>query len=120
MGPPDVDGCYGDEQITFAPETPRVGNELLVVVSSSRPHPYGRLAGTEPTQFQRGRTGQLGLVWEWIVRPTYPGKHAYTFYVDSTLPCKAIEFTVKSALATATPKPPKVPTPFNSGGFQQR
>ena len=109
---PGVDMCYGDEQITYAPLEPRVGNEFLIAVSSSRPHPYGRLAGTEATQFQRERQGQLGLVWEWIVRPTYPGAHKYTFYVDSTIPCKEIEINVLEQLATATPKPTKTPTPY--------
>ncbi|MDP8922429.1 MAG: DUF11 domain-containing protein [Chloroflexota bacterium] len=109
---PVVDVCHGDEQITYAPAEPRVGNDLLIAVSSARPHPYGRLAGTEPTQFQRERSGQLGLVWEWIVKPTYPGKHKYTFYVDSTIPCKEIELTVLNALATATPRPTRTPTPY--------
>ena len=30
------DPCYGDEQITFAPEQPRVNNEVLIAVTSSR------------------------------------------------------------------------------------
>jgi hypothetical protein len=34
------------QQILFAPDTPRAGNELLITVSSAHPHPYGRLAGT--------------------------------------------------------------------------
>ena len=69
------------------------------------PHPYGRLAGTERTQFVRERPGQLGYVWEWTVMLSYPGQHEYTFYVDSTIPCKKIELTVGESLATKTPKP---------------
>jgi hypothetical protein len=36
---------------------------------------------------------------------TYPGNHEYTFYVDSTMPCKALTLRVRSALATSTPEP---------------
>src|SRR5213075_2869473 len=97
---PGSDPCYGDEQITYSPEEPRVGNELLIAVTSARPHPYGRLAGTERTQFVRERPGQRGYVWEWTIQPTYPGEHTYTFYVDSTIPCQKISMTIKEALAT--------------------
>jgi hypothetical protein len=114
------DPCYGDELITFAPEEPRVGDELLVAVTSAHQHPYGRLAGTEMTQFSRERPGQRGYVWEWIIRPTYPGQHEYTFYVDSTVPCQKVQLTVRESLATKTPKPTKTPTPYgwnnNSNG----
>lgn len=95
---PVGDLCVGDEQITYAPAGPRVGNELLIAVSSSRPHPYHRLAGTERTNFQRDRQGQLGYVLEYTVDLTYPGEHSYTFYVDSTIPCKQIQITVRQAL----------------------
>jgi hypothetical protein len=106
------DPCYGDEQITFAPDEPRVGDELLIAVTSARPHPYGRLAGTEPTHFVRERPGQRGYVWEWTIQPSYPGQHEYTFYVDSTIPCQKIQLTVQGQLATPTPKPTKTPKPF--------
>src|SRR6185503_7279945 len=104
------DPCYGDEQMTFAPEVPRVNNEVLIAVTSSRPHPYGRLAGTEKTQFVRERPGQRGYVWEWTIQLSFPGTHEYTFYVDSTIPCQKISVTVRRGLATATPKPP---TPYS-------
>jgi hypothetical protein len=106
------DRCYGDEQVTYSPADPRVNNELLVAVSSSRPHPYGRLAGTEKTNFVRERPGQLGTVWEWTIALTWPGKHAYTFYVDSTIPCKTIEIDVRNQLSTRTPTPTKTATPW--------
>jgi hypothetical protein len=96
------DACYGDEVITFAPENPRVGTELVIVVTSSRPHPYGRLAGTERTTFVRERRGQLGLVWEWTVNLSTAGRHDYTFYVDSTIPCKRVSIEVRSALGTTS------------------
>jgi len=109
---PGSDPCYGDEQITYSPEEPRVGNELLIAVTSARPHPYGRLAGTERTQFVRERPGQKGIVWEWTVQPSYPGDHQYTFYVDSTIPCQKIQLTVREQLATKTLTPTKTPTPY--------
>lgn len=115
-GTPGSDPCFGDEQITYSPELPRVGNELLIAVTSSRPHPYGRLAGTERTQFVRERPGQKGYVWEWTIQPSYPGDHEYTFYVDSTIPCQKIQISVRQALATSTPKPTKTPTPWNWNG----
>ncbi len=107
-----TDLCYGDELITFSPETPRIGNEFLIAVTSAHPHPYGRLAGTEPTQFVRERPGQRGYVWEWTVQPSYPGTHEYTFYVDSTVPCQKVQIQVLQSLATSTPKPSKTPTPY--------
>lgn len=106
------DPCYGDEQLTFAPEVPRVNNEVLVAVTSARPHPYGRLAGTEKTTFVRERPGQRGYVWEWTIQLSFPGQHEYTFYVDSTIPCKKIQFTVRASLATRTPTPLPTPTPY--------
>lgn len=110
--PGGSDPCYGDELITFSPQEPRVGNELLIAVTSARPHPYGRLAGTEIARFVRERPGQRGLVWEWIITPSYPGQHQYTFYVDSTLPCQKIDIRVLNSLATRTPTPTKTPTPW--------
>lgn len=111
--PTGADPCYQDEQITFSPDQPRVNNELLIAVTSSRPHPYGRLAGTEKTTFVRERPGQLGYVWEWTVLLSYPGTHKYTFFVDSTIPCREIEIQVLPGLATRTPKPTRTPTPYN-------
>jgi hypothetical protein len=110
--PTGSDPCYGDELISFAPESPRVGNEFLIAVTSSHPHPYGRLAGTEKTNFVRERSGQRGFVWEWTVQPTYPGQHEYTFYVDSTVPCQKIQLRVLDSLATRTPTPTKRATPY--------
>jgi hypothetical protein len=107
------DPCYGDEEITFSPEIPRVGNEVLIAVTSTRPHPYGRLAGTEKTTFVRERPGQKGYVWEWTILLSYPGQHEYTFYVDSTIPCKKLELTIRQGLATKTPTPTKTATPYN-------
>jgi hypothetical protein len=102
---PIGDPCWGDEQITYVPETPRVNNELIIAVTSGRPHPYGRVAGTERTTFIKERPGQLGTVWEWSVALTWPGRHKYTFYVDSTVPCKEIEIVVRQSVATKTPTP---------------
>ena len=109
---PGSDRCYNDEQITFSPADPRVGNEMLVAVTSSRPHPYGRLAGTEKTTFVRERPGQAGTVWEWTIALTWPGTHEYTFYVDSTIPCRKIEIAVRQQLSTRTPTPTKTATPY--------
>jgi hypothetical protein len=109
------DPCYQDEQITYAPSEPRANNELLIAVTSSRPHPYGRLAGTEKTTFIRERAGQLGYVWEWTVALSYPGQHQYTFYVDSTIPCKSIEIAVRQSLATKTPTLYTVDSGNNNG-----
>jgi hypothetical protein len=112
LAPTGADPCYGDEVITYSPESPRIGNEFLVAVTSSRPHPYGRLAGTEPTRFMRERPGQRGYVWEWTVQPSYPGLHEYTFYVDSTVVCQKVQLRVLQSLSTRTPTPTKVPTPY--------
>ena len=97
-----VDLCYGDEQILFAPDTPRIGSDLVITVSSAHPHPYGRLAGTERTTFVREHPGQLGTVWEWTVSPTAPGEHEYTYYVDSTIPCAKVRLRVQQALGSVS------------------
>ena len=97
-----VDLCYGDEQILFAPDTPRVGSDLVITVSSAHSHPYGRLAGTERTTFVREHPGQLGTVWEWTVSPTAPGEHEYTYYVDSTIPCAKVRLRVQQALGSVS------------------
>lgn len=99
------DPCWGDEQLSYVPEAPRAPNELIIVVTSSRPHTYGRVAGTEKATFIRERPGQLGYVWEWSVQLTWPGHHEYTFYVDSTIPCKKIELQVRQQVFTKTPTP---------------
>src|SRR5215212_4232079 len=112
-GPNGTDPCYGDEVITFAPEAPRVGDELLIAVTSAHPHPYGRLAGTENTRFVRERPGQRGYVWEWTIQLSYPGQQGYTFYVDSTIPCQKVQLSVRTQLPTATPKPTRTPKPFD-------
>ena len=88
--PAEPDVCVGDERITYSPANPRVGTELLIAVTSSRPHAYGRLAGTERTTFLR----------EWTVNLSSHGDHEYTFYVDSTIPCKKRTIEVKRALNT--------------------
>ena len=120
VGPTGVTGpdvCHGDERITFAPENPRVGNEVLVAVTSAGPHPYGRLAGTERATFVRERPGQLGTVWEWTLTPTFEGIHEYTFYVDSTIPCKQETLRVGGPLGTPTPTPTRVPRTSSSDGY---
>lgn len=91
------DPCYGDENVTYSPSEPRVGNEVLIAVTSSRPHAYGRLAGSERPTFVRERPGQLGVVYEYTLSPTQPGRQEYTYYVDSTIPCKSISFRVRPA-----------------------
>jgi hypothetical protein len=100
--------------MSFSPVDPRANNELLITVTSSRPHPYGRMTGTEKPNFVRERQGQLGYVWEWTVALTWPGKHHYTFNVDSTIPCKTGEITVRRAPSTATPT--KTPDTTNDNG----
>ena len=115
-GPGGGDICVRDEQITFAPAEPRVNNEMLIAVTSSRSHPYGRLTGTEKTTFVRERPGQLGWVGEWTVQLSYPGKHTYTFSVDSTIPCKSLDITVRQALSTRTPTPLPTPTLWGDNG----
>lgn len=107
---PGPDNCLGDERITFSPDNPRIGEEMLIAVSSASQHQYIRLAGTEKTTFVRERPGQLGHVWEWTVTASYPGQHEYTFYVDSTIPCAEGRVRVNQPLATSTPTSTPAPT----------
>jgi hypothetical protein len=64
------------------------------------------LTGTEQPTFLRGRPGQLGQVYEWSLRPTWPGQHEYIFNVDSTIRCAVGSVDVRQALATPTPELP--------------
>ena len=84
--------------MSFSPTDPRVGDELLIAVTSAGQHPYPRLTGTEPPTFVRSRPGQKGLVWEWTVRLTWKGDQEYVFYVDSTIPCLTKSVDVNGAL----------------------
>jgi hypothetical protein len=99
---PGAESCTGDEEISYAPEVPRVGNELVIVVTSASLHPHGRLLGTEGTTLVGERDGRRGKVWEWTVAPTYKGKHRYTFYADSTIPCGSISIEVRAAVSNAS------------------
>lgn len=119
-----LSSCQGDELMTFAPAAPLVGNELLIAVTSAKPHQYVRLTGPTTPRPLREREGQRGRVWEWVVELTFPGRHDYTFYVDSTVPCTA-NFVVVGpppgatatpaatsvALLTPTPMPTATPIP---------
>ncbi|MCC7370020.1 MAG: hypothetical protein IT306_16465 [Chloroflexi bacterium] len=107
------DRCFGDEQITFVPEDPRTNSEVIVAVSSAYQNRYPRLAGTERTTFLRERPGQLGFVWEWTIQATWPGQHVYTYYVDSTVPCRKVELQIRQPFYTRTPTPTKTPKPTN-------
>jgi hypothetical protein len=106
--------CRGDEQIAYLPDVPRANNQLTVVVTSAYENRYPRLAGTEKTTFVGERPGQLGYVWEWTIQATWPGRHQYTYYVDSTIPCQKVEILVRNQLVTPTPKPTKTPKPGSS------
>lgn len=108
MGPVGADACHEDERMSFSPTEPRVGNELLIAVTSAGPHPYPRLTGTEPPTFVRNRPGQQGYVWEWTVRLTWWGEQEYVFYVDSTVRCLSGTIQVGKAIATPTPKPIRI------------
>ncbi len=72
------------------------------MVTSASPHPHGRLLGTERTSLVGERDGRRGKVREWTVAPTYKGKHRYTFYADSTIPCGSISLEVRAALSNAS------------------
>jgi hypothetical protein len=112
---PIVEGtstCNGDELITFIPTSPKVGDEVLIAATSAKLHVFTQLFGTEKTTKVReeARPGQRGWVWTWTVTPTIPGPHQYIFYIDDTVPCQSIAFSVGSAFQTAEPTPTAEPT----------
>lgn len=102
---PGSSTCQGDELMTFAPGAPVLGNELLIAVTSAKTHQYVRLTGLLNPTFLREREGQRGWVWEWTTTLSFPGRHDFTFYVDSTVVCTANYVVVSPApgAVTATP-----------------
>lgn len=129
---PGSSTCQGDERMTFAPAAPVVGNDLLIAVTSAKEHQYVRLTGVSNPKLLRERQGQHGWVWEWTTQVKFPGRHDFTFYIDSTIPCTANHVIVNpspadvtptptatavpSATPTPTPSPTSTPTPTPTDG----
>src|SRR5439155_3642441 len=112
-------GCLGDEQLSFAPTDPKVGDTVVVAATSARQHVAVNLFGSEKATLTTAtpRQGQLGWVWEWSIVPSLVGPQVYTVYVDATRPCATVSFVAAQPLWSPTPvsrataRPTQTPTP---------
>jgi len=97
------DTCSGDELMRFAgASTANIGDTVLISITSSRNHTNVVVTGTDNPVFLRVRSGQTGYVWDYQVVIKTPGRHDYTFYVDTIIPCTANFFTTPNIVPTST------------------
>ena len=79
--------CAGDEQMTFEPANPIVGQELVITVRSSKGHTNVRLTGPDNPSGPTVSSGDGVFLWRWRVMPTAPGRRDYGFYVQTSYLC---------------------------------
>lgn len=100
-------GCAGDEQMSFNPQYPNVGQDVTVTVTSRRPSVNVSLSGPWSPQYLGAQPGGKGTNWYYRFRPGAPGQMNYNFFVGGTV-CTANFVNVGGS--TPPPAPP-------SGGF---
>ena len=106
-------GCHGDELISFAPPDAVVGQEMLIAVTSARPHTGLYMTGTERVTTSAETVGQLGHVWLWSVTPRLPGPHRFQFFIDFTKFCAEATIDVApNPLGNVDPLVSGSPVPF--------
>lgn len=91
---PPQDVCQGDEQMTFDPAKPTVGEKFTIKVTSAKTHQNVRLEG--PGNLNGPKVAKEGTVnvWTWTTTSSKGGRLAYTFYVENTVPCTSNRVTV--------------------------
>jgi hypothetical protein len=99
--------CAGDEQMTFNPATPTVGQAVTISVTSARPSANVGLTSPQvQPNFLGSQAGGKGTIWTWSFTPTAAGRYNFNFTVSGTI-CTSnfVEVTGASA-PTATPAAP--------------
>ncbi len=87
--PTAVSACQGDEQMTFEPARPKVGDKLTIQVTSAKAHRNVRLTGPGVTDDPEVRKDGNNWLWVWTVTVPKAGRLDYTFYVENNVPCTA-------------------------------
>jgi hypothetical protein len=99
--------CRNDEQMTFSPSNPSVGQQVFVNVTSGQASTNIRLDGPFSPQFQGVKTGGKGWIWTWTFTASAPGRADYNFRINGgTSTCSTNNLQVSGAGPTATPLPP--------------
>lgn len=89
----------------FLPESPQVGQEVIITVTSAKEHPYFLLGGSEPfTQVGPGRGGP-GFFWQWKKKVDAAGVSRFTFFSGPAPEhqCVTGEFLATGGTPTPTP-----------------
>ena len=107
--PPGV--CYGDEQMTFWPDTPLVGQATTVTVTSARPSTNVGLQGPWDPQFVGVQPGGKGYNWYYRFTPGAPGQYNFNFTIFGWV-CTA---NVVNVIGSGPPPPPPPPPSGGSG-----
>lgn len=110
QAPPGI--CNGDEQMTFWPATPLVGQPTTVVVTSARPSTFVNLQGPWNPQFAGVQPGGKGYNWYYRFTPGAPGQYNFNFTISGWV-CTANVVTV---VGSAPPPPPPPPPPSGGSG----
>jgi methionine-rich copper-binding protein CopC len=107
--------CNGDEQLSFIPAQPVVGQPIRVEVTSARASANVGLSGPFSPQFDGVRGGGRGTIWAWRFTPSGAGTYAYTFTIGG------VTCTSGSVTVTDTSWQTSVPRhKFGQGGNSTR
>ncbi|GIW05500.1 MAG: hypothetical protein KatS3mg060_0305 [Dehalococcoidia bacterium] len=107
--------CNGDEQLSFIPAQPVVGQPIRVEVTSARASANVGLSGPFSPQFDGVRGGGRGTIWAWRFTPSGAGTYAYTFTIGGVT-CTSGSVTVTdTSWQTSVPRQPVAP---NAGSVE--
>ena len=109
QAPPGI--CAGDEQMTFWPNVPLVGQPTLITVTSARPSTNVGIQGPWDPRFAGVQPGGRGYNWFFRFTPGAPGLFNYNFTIFGYV-CTA---NVVNVVGNAPPPPPPPPPSGGSG-----
>ena len=108
---PIGDFCVGDEEMAFAGAgSANIGDTVYISVTSVRNHTNVLLTGPDGPTFVKQYAGQKGNVWQWQVSIKSAGRHDYTYYVDTTVPCTTNYFVIPEPTGSPAPTATASPT----------
>jgi hypothetical protein len=102
--------CNGDEQLTFNPTNPSVGQQFAIRVTSARPSTNVGLTGPFNPQFQGSAAGGLGTIWTWVATPNQAGSFTFAFTINGVTCASGTIPVNQPAQPTNTPPPPSACT----------
>lgn len=104
--------CNGDERMIFVPESPKVGDEVLITVTSAKSHFYFLLESSASfTQVGSGKGGP-GFYWQWKRKIDTAGVNQFSFFSGPAPEylCVSGEFRATGGTPTVTPTLTITPT----------